>query len=141
MQFSKSMAALAISFALRACSSNMSQDGSLQKAQQTYQQYEEITKQFHVNDQWWLGYHDNQLNRLVDMALANNLDLAKAAIAVNRAYYNANLVGANLVPVFNGSASSSLAKGVGSPDKNQVSTGTSTTTEKLGFNMSYTIDL
>ena len=58
-----------------------------------YQKYEEITKQFNVKEDWWTLYQDAQLNRVVEQALLNNKNLAKAAIAVNRALYNANLVG------------------------------------------------
>lgn len=143
MQISKSMMALALSLALSACTSTtvkMSQDGSIEEAKETYQQYEEITRQFRINDQWWLGYGDPQLNRLIEQALANNINLAKSAIAVNRAYYSANLVGADLVPTFSGSGSSSISKGVG-PTSNVRSTGVSLLGQQLGFNLSYTIDL
>lgn len=126
---------------LTACSSpKMSQDGSLQQATETYQNYQDLTKQFGVNDQWWLGYQDPQLNRLLDTALANNVNLAKAAIAVNVALYKANLVGANLVPSFSGNAQSSASKGVGSTS-NLISTGVSKENHQLGFNLSYTLDL
>ncbi|MDH2999123.1 hypothetical protein A1D22_04500 [Pasteurellaceae bacterium LFhippo2] len=144
MQLTKSVMALAVAVALSACTATtekMTEDGTLEQAQDTYQQYEDITKQYHVNDQWWLGYNDRQLNRLVETALANNVNLAKAAISVNMAYYNANLVGANLVPRFNGSAGASISKGVGSASRNMVSTGVSNMAEQLGFNLSYTIDL
>lgn len=143
MQLSKSLSAIALSMALAACTSTvkMTEDGSLEQAQETYQQYEEITRQYNVNEQWWLGYKDQQLNRLIDRALANNIDLAKAAIAVNRAYYNANLVGADLVPTFGGSVGSSASKGVGSASRNVNSTGVSNIGNNLGFNLSYTVDL
>lgn len=143
MQLSKSLSAVALAVALAACTSNvkMTEDGSLEQAQATYQQYEEITRQYQVTEKWWVGYNDQQLNRLIERGLANNIDLAKAAIAVNRAYYNANLVGADLVPTFNGSASSSVSKGVGSANLNTNSTGTSSIGNNLGFNLSYTVDL
>lgn len=143
MNLSKSLSAVALAVALAACTSTekMTQDGSLEQAQETYQQYEEITRQYSVNEQWWLGYNDQQLNRLIDRALENNINLAKAAIAVNRAYYSANLVGADLVPTFAGSASSSVAKGVGSASQNMNSTGMSNIGNNLGFNLSYTVDL
>ncbi|HDL3549571.1 TPA: TolC family protein, partial [Mannheimia haemolytica] len=77
----------------------------------------------------------------VDLAIKNNLDLAKSGIAVNKALYNANLVGANLVPTFSGSGSVSAAKGLGSASSNNVSTGVSTTAAQAAFNLSYTVDL
>ena len=139
MKLSKLTFAVVLGLALSACS-NMSNDGSLDQAKQTYQNYQDITKQFSVDEQWWHGYNDPQLNELVEQAIKNNVDLAKSAIAVNRALYNANLVGANLVPTFSGSGSSSASKGVGSSN-NTNSVGTSTVTNTASFNLSYTIDL
>ena len=139
MKLSKLTFAVVLGLALSACS-NMSNDGSLDQAKQTYQNYQDITKQFSVDEQWWHGYNDPQLNELVEQAIKNNVDLAKSAIAVNRALYNANLVGANLVPIFSGSASSSASKGVGSSN-NTNSVGTSTVNNTASFNLSYTIDL
>ena len=139
MKLSKLAFSVVLGLALSACS-NMSNDGSLDQAKQTYQNYQDITKQFSVDEQWWHGYNDPQLNELVEQAIKNNLDLAKSAIAVNRALYNANLVGANLVPTFSGSASSSASKGVGSSN-NTKSVGTSTVNNTASFNLSYTIDL
>lgn len=141
MKLSKIAFSVVLGLAVSACSStNMSQDGTIEQAKETYQQYEDVTKQFSINEQWWRGYNDAQLNALVDQAIQNNLDLAKSAIAVNKALYNANLVGANLVPTFSGSGSTSAAKGVGSTSNN-VSTGVSTISNTASFNLSYTIDL
>lgn len=141
MKFKKSLFAVAFTLALSACSSTqMSRDGSAAEVQGNYQRYEEITAQYQVNQQWWQGYGDAQLNSLIERALNNNLNLAKAAIAVNRAYYNANLIGADLVPTFSGSGTTSVSKGVGS-SSNLHSTGVSTLGNQLGFNLSYTLDL
>ncbi|KDB46929.1 toxin/drug exporter TdeA [Glaesserella parasuis] len=153
MKVSKLTFTLLSALVLSACT-NMSNDGSLQKstarlstmalylqkAQQDYQQYQDITKQYQINEQWWLGYNDTQLNRLVETALANNINLAKTAISVNKALYNANLVGANLVPTFTASEKSSASKGVGS-SSNLNSTGTSSIGHQISLNLSYTLDL
>lgn len=139
MKVSKLTFTLLSALVLSACT-NMSNDGSLQKAQQDYQQYQDITKQYQINEQWWLGYNDTQLNRLVETALANNINLAKTAISVNKALYNAHLVGANLVPTFTASEKSSASKGVGS-SSNLNSTGTSSIGHQIGLNLSYTLDL
>lgn len=139
MQMMKFALTLAAAVTLSACT-KMSQDGSLEQAQQQFQTYQDLTKQYHINDQWWLGYQDPQLNQLVETALANNVNLAKAAIAVNTALYQANLVGANLVPTFSGTGQSSVSKGVGSTSNN-VSTGVSVQQDQIGFNLSYTLDL
>ena len=139
MKLSKLTFAVALGLAVSACS-NMSSDGSLNQAQETYQNYENISKQFSIDEQWWRGYNDPQLNALVDQAIKNNLDLAKSAISVNRAIYNANLVGANLVPTFSSSGSSSASKGIGSSN-NTNSVGTSTVSNTASFKLSYTVDL
>ncbi|GAB1660980.1 toxin/drug exporter TdeA [Mannheimia haemolytica] len=142
MKLSKLAFSVALALTVTACTTgNMSNDGTLQQAQQTYQSYDEITKQYQINEQWWQGYTDAELNRVVDLAIKNNLDLAKSGIAVNKALYNANLVGANLVPTFSGSGSVSAAKGLGSVSSNNVSTGVSTTAAQAAFNLSYTVDL
>ncbi|HDL3887438.1 TPA: TolC family protein, partial [Mannheimia haemolytica] len=142
MKLSKLAFYVALALTVTACTTgNMSNDGTLQQAQQTYQSYDEITKQYQINEQWWQGYTDAELNRVVDLAIKNNLDLAKSGIAVNKALYNANLVGANLVPTFSGSGSVSAAKGLGSASSNNVSTGVSTTAAQAAFNLSYTVDL
>lgn len=115
---------------------------SYKASQEDYQKYEEITKQFNVKENWWALYNDAQLNRVVEQALLNNKDLAKAAVAVNRALYNANLVGANLVPAFSGSTSSSAQRRIDtSASMNAASTSTSTISHTGSLNVSYTLDL
>ncbi|OOF54208.1 hypothetical protein BKK56_10070 [Rodentibacter genomosp. 2] len=107
---------------------------SYQASQADYQKYEEIAKQFNVKENWWALYNDPQLNRVVEQALLNNKDLAKAAVAVNRALYNANLVGANLVPTFSGSTSSGAQR--------RIDTSASSTISHTGsLNVAYTLDL
>lgn len=144
MTLSKWTLSLAAALVLSGCGSRMSNDGSFHQVQQNHEQYQQISQQavqqYAIDEQWWLGYQDGELNRLVEQALANNLNLAKAAIAVNAALHQANLLGANLVPSFSGEARSSATKGVGSSD-NLVSTGVSSINHQIGFNLSYTLDL
>lgn len=99
-----------------------------------YQKYEEITKQFNVKEDWWTLYQDAQLNHVVEQALLNNKNLAKAAIAVNRALYNANLVGANLVPSFSGATKSGAQRRIDTSANSAVS-------HSGSLNVSYTLDL
>ena len=61
---------------------------------------EQIADQYQKDDQWWAIYQDAQLNKLVQTALDNNIDYAQAAINVNRALYQAKLLGSDLVPSF-----------------------------------------
>ena len=103
-QMNKLTLSLLFSTALAGCANI---DDSYNAAQQDFQQYEEITKQYNIKEDWWTLYKDTELNRLVEQALLNNKNLAKATVAVNKALYNANLLGADLVPTFSGSTSSS----------------------------------
>ncbi|MDG2947856.1 TolC family protein [Bisgaard Taxon 10/6] len=107
---------------------------SYQASQDDYKQYEEITNQYNIKENWWSLYNDAQLNRVVEQALLNNKDLAKAAISVNSALYQANLLGADLVPSFSGSTTSSASR--------RTDTGANSTISHGGsLNVSYTLDL
>ena len=123
--------AIAMATALAGCANI---GDSYKASQQDYQNYAEITKQFNVKENWWALYNDAQLNRVVEQALVNNKDLAKASVAVNRALYNANLAGANLIPAFSGSTQSSASKNV-------KTGGSSAVSHQGALNVSYTLDL
>lgn len=41
---------------------------SYQASLEDYKQYEEITKQYNVKENWWSLYDDAQLNRVVEQA-------------------------------------------------------------------------
>lgn len=105
----KIAAAIALSTLLTNCA-NL--DTSYNKSQQTFQQYEALTQQYSLKSDWWKLYNDKQLDNLVNLALKNNKDLAKAAIAVNLALYKANLIGQELVPNFSGDLKSTAAKNI-----------------------------
>ncbi|HDL3549602.1 TPA: hypothetical protein PW496_002543, partial [Mannheimia haemolytica] len=50
MKLSKLAFSVALALTVTACTTgNMSNDGTLQQAQQTYQSYDEITKQYQIN--------------------------------------------------------------------------------------------
>jgi len=66
---------------------------------------EETAGAYQIISDWWTSYEDPQLNVLVAKALDQNSNYAKAAIAVNQALYRANLLGADLFPVFSAQAS------------------------------------
>ncbi|PJG84062.1 toxin/drug exporter TdeA [Caviibacterium pharyngocola] len=131
LKLSKITFALAASVTVVGCANI---DDSYKASQLEYQQYEELTKQYNIQENWWTLYGDAQLNRLVEQALTNNKNLAKAAIAVNSALYQANLVGANLVPAFSGSTSSSASKNI-------KDGGNSTISHKGALEVGYTVDL
>ena len=109
-------------------------DDSYQASKLDFKQYEEITQQYNIKENWWTLYNDVQLNRVIEQALTNNKDLARAAIAVNSALYSANLVGANLVPSFSASTSSTASKNIETGGNSTINHGGS-------LNVSYTLDL
>ncbi len=94
---------------------------------------EETARNFNLDVQWWHRYDNASLNAAVEMALERNVDLAKAAVLVNRARFEANLIGADLLPVFSGSGSASSEK--------NLSNGKSTRHFGSDLDLSYEIDL
>jgi NodT family efflux transporter outer membrane factor (OMF) lipoprotein len=60
-------------------------------------------------DAWWTGFHDPELTRVVDRALAQNLDLAQARARVQASRAAARAAGAALLPRLD--ASGSAAEG------------------------------
>lgn len=84
---------------------------------------DKVAALYRLDSQWWKVYNDGQLDRLVDLALRNNVDLAKAAVNVNRALYQANLIGADLVPTFSGSGSGSASRRVDRGDSPKTDIG------------------
>lgn len=131
LKMKKLTLAIAMATALAGCANI---GDSYKASQQDYQNYAEITKQFNVKENWWALYNDSQLNRVVEQALINNKDLAKASVTVNRALYNANLAGAKLIPAFSGSTESSAGK--------NLKTGVNSSVSHQGtLNVSYTLDL
>ncbi len=72
----------------------------------------EIAEQYQSDQEWWKIYNDEQLNRLVASALERNVDYARSTVAINRALYQANLLGADLLPKFSGSSEASTNKNI-----------------------------
>ena len=75
-----------------------------------------------------------RLNELIELALKNNIDLAKSAIAVNKALAQAGVLQADLVPSFNANLGAEMGK--------NIKTGGSwNESYKSGVSLSYEIDL
>lgn len=93
----------------------------------------ELEAEWSVDRAWWKAYRDPALDALVDTALRNNVDLAKSAIAVNRALYQARQAGADLAPEFSG----------GGDAATNVNAKTGDSSESYGSNLgiSYELDL
>ncbi len=92
-----------------------------------------MEQDFRIDRQWWTQYNDPSLNRLVDMALERNLDLARSTVSVNRALYQARQLGAELVPSFSGSGEAS--------SRTAMDSGTASRSFNASFGLSYELDL
>lgn len=72
---------------------------------------ESLQSLYQKDDKWWQGYNDQNLNKLVETALANNPDYLKAAININKELYNLSLATSDLFPtVYAGLDASSQRK-------------------------------
>ncbi len=96
-------------------------DNSYQKIQNDFKEYKDTSKKYNIDTEWWKEYKIDELNNLIELALNNNKDLAKAAINVNKALYQANLIGADLVPSFSGSLESSASKNIKNGENSIIS--------------------
>ncbi len=60
---------------------------------------------------WWMGFHDDVLNNLVERAINNNLDIAAAYARVKAAEAEVQLVGADARPTIDASVSGGAEAG------------------------------
>jgi len=70
----------------------------------------EVTQAYVADKEWWKAYNNTELNQLVSLALQNNTDLAKSALNIQRAMYQARLSGLNLFPTLGGTTAASTNK-------------------------------
>lgn len=109
-------------------------NSSYNQVQQDYKIYQEISSEYTIEKEWWKEYKNDELNEIINYALKNNNDMKKAAINVNKALYQANLVGADLVPSFSADIGSSVSK--------NIKTGTSSTIKHgASLSLNYELDL
>ena len=95
---------------------------------------EDASADIKINREWWTGYGEARLNELIGLALKNNIDLAKSAIAVNKALAQAGVLEADLVPSFNANLGAETGK--------NIKTGGSwSESYKSGVSLNYEIDL
>ena len=116
-----------------ACS-NVNINNSYKQSTEDFKVYQEISSNYKVDKEWWKEYNNSELNNIMNIALKNNSDLKKAAINVNKTLYQANLLGANLVPSFSSSLGSSASK-------NLKTGGNSTIKHSASVSLSYELDL
>lgn len=109
-RFNKVFLSVSMILLISGCSSSHS--GFEKYPYKTLNESYPLNSSYNVNKEWWKGYNDAELNQYVEIALKNNIDLAQAAIKVNQALYQANLVGSDLTPTFNGSLGASASKNI-----------------------------
>lgn len=122
---------IALGVILGSCN-NLKKD--YQKIDSEIKTYKELSKNYNIDNRWWESYGDEQLNNLIELGLKNNSDLAKAAININKALYQAKIIGSDLVPEFSGNLGSSASKNI-------ESGGNSNIDHSGSFNISYEVDL
>ena len=113
---------------------NTNINNSYKQSKEEFQVYQEISSNYKIDKEWWKEYNNPELNNIMNIALKNNSDLKKAAINVNKALYQANLLGADLVPSFSSSLGSSASK-------NLKTGGNSTIKHSASVSLSYELDL
>lgn len=94
-----------------------------------------------IDRQWWKAFGDPHLDQLVDDALANNLDLAKAAANIEEARANAGVAKAMLSPRLDavaqaGATQRQVSFGSTEEDINKLSSSAA-----VGLGLSWEIDL
>lgn len=131
--FFKTASVIAVSLALSACVVNPKVNTPSLNGNTHIMSEAEAAERYQINGNWWEIYQNAQLNAVVQQALDNNIDLKQAAISVNRALYQANILGANLVPSFNGSVGASASK--------TLKSGSSNNSFSSQLGLSYELDL
>ena len=126
----KKILILSLGLLLVGCS-NLEKD--YDKSIEKVSSYSEISKRYQLNGEWWKDYNDEQLNLLIETALKNNGDIIKAAISINKALYQANLIGSDLYPKFSGDLKSSVSQ--------NLEQGSSTVNHSGELNLTYEFDL
>ena len=71
---------------------------------------EKTKKSYNINTSWWTEFNDQQLNRLVSIAIGNNAELIISGINIKKTLYQANLLRSNLLPNLSASGSLGIKK-------------------------------
>ncbi|MDR1920127.1 MAG: TolC family protein [Candidatus Adiutrix sp.] len=94
----------------------------------------QVKARYQLDPEWWKVYDDARLNEAVELALARNLDLAKAAVSVTRAFHQAGLAGLDLFPKLSGGLDASSRRNIDAGGPSARSAGGS-------LSLSYELDL
>ena len=131
--FFQTALSLSLALALSACAVHSTDKNLTLESTGQVMSAAETAERYDVNGNWWEIYQSPQLNALMALALENNIDLKQAAISVNKALYQANILGADLVPSFSGSVGASTSK--------NLKTGSHGNTFSSQLGLSYELDL
>ena len=131
--FFQTALSLSLALALSACAVHSTDKNLTLESTGQVMSAAETAERYDVNGNWWEIYQSPQLNALMAQALENNIDLKQAAISVNKALYQANILGADLVPSFSGSLGASTSK--------NLKTGSHGNTFSSQLGLSYELDL
>jgi len=85
-----------------------------------------------ADTQWWTAFGDPELTLLMQMALANNLDIEQALARVEQARGAARAAGSSLLPQVNGS---------GSAGRSEMRGGATRESADIGLSASYALDI
>ena len=112
------LTALALLTALNACAPAAGKpDAGQQERLMTRQDMDQCCLE---DKNWWQGYSDPDLNRYLDLALHNNVNLAASAVRIHKALVNAQLAGADLFPTASGELESSVRRDLKSGTHSQT---------------------
>ena len=94
---------------------------------------QQIEERWTVDRSWWTSYQDKELDRVMELAFTRNIDLARSAIAVNKALFRARQLGAELVPAFSASADAS--------SRSNLESGNDSRSFSTSLGLNYELDL
>lgn len=80
----------------------------------------DVVEHYERQADWWKVYQNTALNQVVQTAMERNADLKQAAIQVNKALYQANLLGANLLPTWSGVANAGSTRNLDTQTSSRV---------------------
>lgn len=95
---------------------------------------ENSTQNLSVKTDWWREYNQPYLDELIELGLKNSINLAKSAVAVNRALAQAGVLEAELIPSFNANFGADASRDISRSAEFSKS-------YKSGVSLSYEVDL
>ena len=132
MTFNKNLVALFLSVSLAACTMAPDYERPETGAQETWSAGQRDGMNVTADTAWWTAFGDPELSLLMQVALANNLDIEQALARVEQAGGAARAAGSSLLPQVNGS---------GSAGRNETRGGTTRESADIGLSASYALDI